>query len=295
MFTSLTLRRFLFLLSTTALFGAAIYYINHRFYGYNIWAGFTLDEGVANFFCEYTDMNKVIRQPMNTFSNFIYWVGGVAILLRGWKDQSRNLRYNLISANPFYSITFGIILIYTFLASTFFHSSLAHVAGRMDYSAVFSLSLYPLMYFTHRVTLLVRGLPSNERHPKETSLLIIGFSLAYLSLNFFTTGFKQRYWVLAIIAIMIIFAWIVEFKDKGRTHRKYLWICISAIAIAILAFGADSFRNWPVFSSLCNPHSFIQPHSMWHLFSGISAFYFYMYIRSDNNYSRNPNAVKPAG
>ena len=34
---------------------------------------------------------------------------------------------------------------------------------------------------------------------------------------------------------------------------------------------------------LCNENNFIQPHSLWHLFSGIAAFYFYMYIRSEKN------------
>lgn len=297
MFTSLTLRRFLFLFSTTAVFGLIIYVINHYYYGYGpyIWKHLPLDAGVEHFFCEFTDLRNIIRQPNNTFSNFIYWVGGLAIVRRGWKDQGKKLHYNLISANPFYSITFGVILIYTFLASTFYHSSLAHVAGRMDYSAVFSLSLYPLMYFTHRVTLLARGLPSTERHTKETTILITIFSLAYLSLNFFTNGLKQRYWVLAIIGIMILFGAIVEWKDKGRTHKKYLYICIAFIALAVLSFGADLFRDWPLFAPLCNPESLLQPHSMWHLCSGVSAFYFYMYIRSENNIARNPNAVRVGG
>ena len=87
------------------------------------WDKFYTENTTAAFFCERAEMQMLIRQPINTFSNIVYWLVAVAILRRGWKDQSKQKKYNIISANPFYSITYGLIMLYTFLASTFFSSS----------------------------------------------------------------------------------------------------------------------------------------------------------------------------
>lgn len=273
----LSRRRLLILLSTISLFGFGIWFLNQTFPHENIWSRFYTETRMGRVFCEKTDMSKVVRQPTNTFSNFIYWISALAILRRGWKDQSNRKSYNLISANPFYSIMFGSILMYIFIASTFFHSSLIRFASRLDFSAVYSLSLFPFMYFTHRVWLLSIGLPSNTRHAKSTRTVIILFTALYFLLTFYLPDGWQHLTVLSIILILIVLAVWVEKKDPGKTNHRYLTICIIAILKAVVWYVFDLKKI------MCNPDSFIQPHSLWHLFSGISAFYFYMYIRSEKN------------
>jgi hypothetical protein len=86
-----------------------------------------------------------------------------------------------------------------------------------------------------------------------------------------------KYTVLAIIFFLIAFAIFVERRDPGKTNKNYLWVCFASILIAVMWYAFD------VYKVLCDPNSFIQPHSMWHLFAGISSFYFYMYIRSEKN------------
>ncbi len=261
----------------TILFGATIWLLNHQHYYTNIWRGFYTEADIGTFFCEYTDMSKVIRQPMNTFSNIAYLIPALAILRRGWKDQSKRTRYNIISANPFYSITLGGILMYIFIASSIFHSSLIHFASRLDFSAVYGLALYPLMYFTHRVWLLSIGLPSNTKHTKSTATVIIVFSILYLLLTFFLPDGTQNYVVLSIIVLIALLGLVVERYDPGRTNHRYLIISISCIAIAVMWFGFDMYKIF------CDPASLVQPHSLWHLFAGISTLYFYVYIRSERN------------
>jgi hypothetical protein len=169
--------------------------------------------------------------------------------------------------------------LYIFSASVFFHSSLIHFASELDFSAVYSLSLFPLMYFTHRVWLLKLGLPSNTRHPKSTRTVIVVFTLAYLLLTFFLPehGHLRDYVVLSIIITLIAFGIIVERSDRGKTNHYYLLASVVSILFAVMWFSFD------VYKVMCDSESVIQPHSLWHLFSGISAFYFYMYIRSEKN------------
>ncbi len=270
-------QRLLFLLVTIFLYALGIWFLNHMFPSTGMWDKFYAEDDIGTFFCEKTNMNLIVRQPINTFSNFIYWIVAVIILRRGWKDQSKRNRYNIISANPFYSILLGGIMVYIFCASTFFHSSLIEFASRLDFSAVYSLSLFPLMYFTHRVWLLTIGVPSNVKHTKSTTILIIVFSLAYLLLTFFLPEGRENYTVLGIIITIIIFGIIVEKKDPGKTNHYYLIACIISILMAVMWFAFDIYKVF------CNQNSIIQPHSLWHLFAGISTFYFYMYIRSEKN------------
>jgi hypothetical protein len=269
-------RRRIFLLITTCFaFASAIWILNEYLGIRNFWEGYFAEADIRTFFCERTLWDRIVRQPINTFSNFIYWMVALAVLRRGWKDQRVQKRYNLVSANPFYSITFGLIMFYIFCASTFFHSSLIHIASKLDFSAVYSLSLFPLMYYTHRVWLLLEGVDSHQRHPQSTRTVVIVFSILYVLLTFFLPDGVENYTVLGIIIVLIVFGILVESKDPGRTNRRYLIVSSASILVAVLWFAMD------VYKVLCNPDSLIQPHSLWHLFGGISSFYFYMYIRSE--------------
>jgi len=274
---SITLRRFIVLVSTGILFATGIWLLNQAPSLRGYWYRFNTEAEMGTFFCEKTIMDHFVRQPMNTFSNFIYWLTAVVILNRGWKDRTKRNRYNIISANPFYSFTLGGIMLYIFCSSVFFHSSLIHFAGELDFSAVYCLSLFPFMYFTHRLWLLRLGIPSNQRHAKSTRTLIVVFTLAYFLLTFGTPGFDRNYIVLAIIVMVVGFAIAVERYDPGKTNHYYLVTCMLSILFAAMWFGFDLHKVF------CDPDSLIQPHSLWHLFSGIAAFYFYMYIRSEKN------------
>ena len=274
---SLTLRRSIVLVSTAILFGGGIWLLNHTHSLQGYWYKYNTEAEMGTFFCERTNLDHFIRQPLNTLSNFIYWLNAIVIINRGWKDRTKKNRYNIISANPFYSFTLGGIMLYIFCASVFFHSSLIHVASELDFSAVYSLSLFPLMYFSHRVWLLRLGIPSNTRHIKSTLTLVIASTIAYLLLTFFLPEGVRNFVVLGIIILILAFGITVERYDRGKTNHYYLVTCMLSIMFAVMWFGFD------VHKVLCDPDSFVQHHSLWHLFSGISVFYFYMYIRSEKN------------
>jgi hypothetical protein len=265
--------------SISFLYAWGIGYVNAKFHNTGFWLGIPHYDGIDKYFCERTNMLDPIRQPVNTFTNVIYLLVGLYVFGVAFRDWKQQKRYNLISANPWYSFTFGIIQIYLFIASSYFHAGLTLFGRDLDYSGVFSLSLYPLMYFTHRVVLLVRGLPSNGKHPKEVLFLTVVFTLLYLYLTFLMPPKLARFIVLGMIVTMIIFALIVEKKDPGRTNKLYLWLTIITISLAVMFFVFDNLRI------LCHPDSFIQPHGLWHLFGGVAGFYFYFYVRSEKNYT----------
>jgi hypothetical protein len=154
------------------------------------------------------------------------------------------------------------------------------IASDFDFSGVYSIALFPLMYFTHRVSLTLRGLPSNVRYYNERLILIISFSILYLLLAFVVPMNFVHPIVGVMIVLLFSFGFYVERKDKGHTNRRYLIMSIITLVIALFFFEFDFQRI------MCFPEYYIYPHNYWHLFNGISMFYLYLYIRSESYHAQ---------
>jgi hypothetical protein len=78
-------RRVFVILSTAFLFAALIWFLNNVLPYRGVWNHFYTEKEMGTLFCEATRMEKLVRQPINTLSNFIYWLAAFAIIRRGWK------------------------------------------------------------------------------------------------------------------------------------------------------------------------------------------------------------------
>ncbi len=277
--------RILLSLVSTIVFGSLISIANKVFYGSHFWDKFPHEADISVWFCEYTDMERLVRQPINTFTNFIYLIMGFFFLSKGLEDIKKKRQYNLITANHFYSFVLAIISFYTFSCSTLFHASLVSFASNMDFSAVYSITLFPLMYFTHRVTLALRGKPSNVKHWNERLMMIVIFGAAYVLLTFVISLHYVHPIVAAIIIAVLTFGFYLEKRDPGQTNKDYLIGTSVTIVLAVIFFEFDIKKIW------CDPNGVINPHSLWHLFNGASIFFFYLYIRSER-YNHEMDALR---
>ncbi len=267
--------RLLVSIVATLVFCSLITILNTIYYDIGFWDSMKISEGIDTLFCEYTDMKNLIRQPINTFTNFIYLFNAVFIFSKGMEDIKKKRAYNLITANHFYSFILALIMIFVFLASTFFHSSLTDVASDVDFSGVYSITLFPLMYFSHRALLIWRGKPTNVKHWNERLIMIIIFTFLYILLTFILSLEYVHNMVLATLVMLILLGIYLEKKAPGSTRPKYLFATLASITIAMVFFKLDFAKI------LCDPHSFINPHSLWHLFNGMSMIFIYLYIRSE--------------
>lgn len=265
-----------YVFGASVLFGIIIYVLNHFFYPSNFWNHFTTDKGIDIWFCEFTDMKKLVRQPINTFTNLWYIINAIFFISKGISDSRKPYAFNLITANPFYSYVAGFAALYTFIGSTFFHSSLISIASDIDFSAVYSVSLFPLMYFTHRLVLLIRKKPTNVKHPIESTILVIIFTLIYLLLTFIISMDYVHPIVLTFITLTVFLGFLLEKIQPNKTNKAYLLAVSIFITVAIVFFKMDTAKVG------CDPDSFIQPHSLWHICNAMAVFYFYLYIRSEN-------------
>jgi len=101
--------------------------------GGNIWQGMTLSKSALTVeYCEFSNPDLFFHQPMNTYSNLVYFFFGVLICQIAWWDyKSRNFQ-NLLANFPLLSALMGVCFIYLSFGSTFFHASLTWAGQRMD-------------------------------------------------------------------------------------------------------------------------------------------------------------------
>lgn len=267
--------RFLLSIVATFLFAMLIAGLNHLYYGHGFWERYQAEEGIDKFFCEFTDMKRIVRQPFNTFTNFIYLIIAIFCFSKGMEDIKKKRAYNLITANRFYSFTLAAVALYTFIGSTLFHSSLIDFFSDMDFSAVYSISLFPLMYFTHRVVLTVMKKPTNVRRSTERLVFIAIFSALYVFLSFHLEMHIIHPAVATIVGLLVIAGVYLEIKDPGQTNKDYLIATFVSIVIAGILFEMD------IKHIFCTSLGRVTPHSLWHIFNGMSIFFLYLYIRSE--------------
>lgn len=268
-------RTIILLITVTLVFGLAIIWLNHNPSLQHIWNNFDLDKKVPASFCEKTGISNPVRQPINTFSNIIYLIIAIIIFSKSREERHSSNTQNLFTANTTYRFLFGFILIYVFGASTFYHASLISLAHKLDYSAVFSFSLFPVMYFLQRLWLIY-----SRKHPhiskKGLPATFLVYIVVCLLLSFFTPAGKES--TVSIILILAFFglALLTEIADPHNSDPAYMALSITSVLVAMIWYEFDKYKV------LCNPNSYFQPHSLWNLLIGLSAFYFYLYIRSEH-------------
>lgn len=260
------------LIVVTILFALAIWWLNHNPSLQHIWENFTVDKKVPASFCEQLHLSNPVRQPVNTFSNIIYLITAIIILKTTWNERYISKSDDHLTASNGYSLLLGFVLLYVFAASTFYHASLITLAHRLDYSAVFSFTLFPIMYLLNRWRLSRKNILVNIDTRKSAVVFISAFLAVNLLLIFFTPKGKESLVAIILVMIFLGLAMGALLFEKDNPNLNYLILSISSVFIAAIWFEFDKYKI------LCSPKSYFQPHSLWNIFIGVSAFYFYLYM-----------------
>jgi hypothetical protein len=257
-------------------FGFAIWWLNHTPSLEGMWKDFHGSNDIIGTFCERLELDKPVRQPVNTFSSVVYLIVAVIIFKKNWLEKKNNRNYSFNKTYLVPELIFGFVLLYVFCASSFYHASLIKPALKLDYSAVYFFSLFPVLYFSSKWSLI-----NNSKQLRiSNKVLTIAFYSIYIViailLSFYTPKGKEH--IVIFINILIFFSFTVAavFAKLQRDNLNYLVLSIVCIMVALVWFELDKYRV------LCDPDSYFQPHSFWNLFIALSGFYFYVYIRSES-------------
>jgi hypothetical protein len=86
----------------------------------------------------------------------------------------------------------------------------------------------------------------------------------------------------AAFALLLTVATVLEIlimrRRETRSIRGYAYASLGTILVAFLIWNAT--KTW-----LCDPHSLIQGHAIWHVLDAVSAYFLYRYYASESSAS----------
>lgn len=253
----------------------AIWWLNHNPSLEGMWKDFHGSNDIIGTFCERLELDKPVRQPVNTFSSIFYLMVVIIISKKTWLEKKNNRNYSFNKTYFLPEVFFGFVLLYVFCASSFYHASLIKPALKLDYSAVYFFSLFPAMYFSCRWLLISKGKQLRISNKALTIVFYSIYIIIALLLSFYTPKGEEHIVIFINILIFFSVSAATAVTTPQKNNLNHLLLSIVCIVVALVWFELDKYRV------LCNPDSYFQPHSFWNLFIALSGFYFYVYMRNE--------------
>ncbi|MGA1841534.1 MAG: ceramidase domain-containing protein [bacterium] len=218
-------------------------------------------------FCERPRTGKMIKEPVNTWSNLSFVLAGLGILL--FLDLSKTLT---TPQNPFlslslYSILYGCLVIWLGPGSMFLHASLKQWGGWLDNLSMNTYITFIPCYDLTRLYKLNLG---------YFLLMYAGINIALALITWFWR-WQHSGKLLFGLVIGIAVAIEILFNIKGP-DRTIGWL-IGGVGIFIAAWIIWWFsRNE---APLCKPDSIWQGHAAWHILSAATTVFLFVYFCSE--------------
>jgi hypothetical protein len=220
-------------------------------------------------YCETIQWDSMVRQPVNTWSNLLCVVVGLYIL---WEIDRypKNARTNPMLSASFYSISFGILVIFIGIGSMFFHGGMVNYGGLIDNISMNTFVTFLICYNGTRL------MPRSE---KKWFLFYILINIGCGILSILPDVGRNLFGY--IVAIVIIFElslwWAAQHKKIGFSRNWWLLI------LSMVTFGL-AFLSWTLSKTgaiFCYPESIWQGHGLWHFLVAIACYFIFRYLQSE--------------
>ena len=264
------------LLGTGFLFGIALaldYSLDS-----SVWEGMVVSQSALTVeYCEFNHPERFFHQPVNTYSNLIYFFFGMVIFQLGWKDWKAftNRDVNTVRRFPYLSLLLAANFIYLSIGSAFFHSSLTWMGQRMDMNATYGLTLSLIGIG------LVQVLVKKEWSPPMQLIYVGGLLLLIASFLPLALQISSSILLPSLFIILLVLGFINYFQYPAQRIPVLGGWSIILLAVAI------QIRALDVAKVNCDPMSIWQGHALWHLLTATSSLCMYFYFRRIKNGNRN--------
>ena len=226
------------------------------------WQDWKLTTGFPDrVFCEGVRDGSV-RQPLNSWSSLIFVAIGLWASRRAFLDKRQSPRLSApVRREPAYGNLYGFALIVMGMGSWFFHASLTYIGHFVDVAGMYFLGGFLFTY----------GL--SRKLQQNASAFLVVYALLVLPLVLFqwfrpeTSRYAFGFLILSALGIEVIF-------HKSLRNKLF----VGALASLALGFGIWILDERKL---LCWPNSCLQGHALWHILTGISTQFSYMYYRSE--------------
>lgn len=251
-------------------------------YELNFWSDLPQSKGAtAGTYCEKNQLDKLIRQPSNTWSNLGYLFYGFICFELAWNDRkNRPVKKNLITMLPWASILYGFSFAYLCFGSFLFHASLTRMGQHWDMAATYLLTSMPIIVLGWQISLSQMRfksiLDSKKWLRTSNGVLTVVFALTatafYLLKWHLNSGFAMP---ALILTTMLLVGSYMAFKKDAKFITRYAVMGLIFVIAAFVIWYQDKAKIW------CDPDSIVQGHAAWHFLTGLGALFIYFWMRSE--------------
>lgn len=227
--------------------------------------------GVGGGFCE-AGYDGLIKQPVNTFSNFGFIIVGISI---AWSQAKGRFAQNnnIITRGSFFAAFYATLSILLGPGSMAMHATTTRVGGFLD---MLSMYLVASFIFSYAVTRLFQW-----KSVGFTTIFLSALStLLYVHTLPYDVPFVGFIGSFAFGVFLILTAIIELFSYFIRKVEIDVRFGIASILAMCLAFFIWNLSLSD--SPFCDPSSLIQGHGIWHLLNALSIYFLYRFYVSEH-------------
>ena len=232
-----------------------------------VWRGwFGADVGRGANFCE-AARDWVVRQPANTFSNVGFVAAG---LLIAWHASVRDSIGTVMTAHRHLATAMACVVVLLGPGSAAMHATQSAAGGHIDMLSMYLIAAFAAAYAATR---WLRG------GSRLFSAAFVG-GVAFCEL---VGGWGGEVPVVmssgnAAFTILLVVATVLEVlimrRGEGQAQRIFAYASLISILTA--------FAIWNVTKEeLCDPHSLVQGHAIWHILCAVAAYCLFRYYASE--------------
>lgn len=258
---------------------------NSWYHQSGFWHQFKDYSPAYSFVCEHQNFNSMVRQPLNTVSNFLLLFFGLEIVIFAYYDRKYYKQSpNLIRMNYHYSLMFGLSIIFLFLGSTIYHASMLDFFCWFDMMGIYACILFPLVITIHK--LIAATWYGNQAYYSYWGSFIatIVFVLALLILATFFWNDEAYLCIPILVALLFGLSCYHNYYYVTQYRKDYLLLSLGFITVAFGCYFWDMYY--------CDSQSYFQWHSIWHIVGACSLYYFYLFLRSQKNLILKKQSLK---
>ena len=255
-------------IGTGILFGIALaldYYLDS-----SLWEGMVVSKSALTVeYCEFNHPDRFFHQPINTYSNLIYFFYGLVVFQLALKDINGlvSVRANTVVNYPYLSLLLAANFIYLSIGSAFFHSSLTWIGQRVDMNATYGLTL-SLICIGLVVTIVKKDLSSQMQLTIVASMLLLTVLFLPLALQISSS--------LLLPSLFLLLVALATLNYLINRSQRFPLLGILGVVLLVVAI---QIRALDVAKVNCDPYSIWQGHAGWHLLTATSSLCLYFYFR----------------
>ena len=236
----------------------------------SVWTGMKVSQSAVTVeYCEFNHPERLFHQPINTYSNLIYFFYGLLVFQLALKDfKFFGIKgINSVRSSPYLSILLAANFIYLSFGSAFFHSSLTWMGQRMDMNATYGLTLSLICIG------LVQVMVKKELNKQIQVGLVVGMLLLIAGFLPLALQISSSILLPSLFLILLVFG-IINYLQYPAQRIPLLGL-LSFVLLAV----AIQIRSMDVAKINCDPMSIWQGHALWHFLTATSSLCMYLYFR----------------